>query len=154
MYMLRNGSKTILAACLVLVLLLLTGCPGFSDWEYDLPNDYMIIRVNSQDIQFGKGDEEQYTRLIDRYIVSFCFSDRYIGLQRIPIDTPYNELFRVEELDRSNIEFYLIDSETGTTYGPWTAAEYDEQIKILSVSGMSAWQSTSSNPGHEGEVPK
>ncbi len=52
--------KTILIVFAIFSLLVFTSCfapigPGASDWSYDLPNQYQIVRANSHSISIGFG---------------------------------------------------------------------------------------------------
>lgn len=128
-------------------MLMLTGCPAFTDWEYnDLPNDYAISRVNVQNIQLNKESDGLYRKVVDKFIIAFCYNSRYIALQRVPIDNTNTEMFDVEKIYASNPEYYLIDSETDTVYGPLTIKEYEEQIINLHIENMCEWISTDANP--------
>ena len=123
----RNGinfTKTVVFLISVLILTL-TGCAGNGDWAYDdLPDDYSIWRINSQDIQFGKSSGNILTPVVGRYIIAFCHDDQYIGLQRIPLEKQYRGGSDIKALVKSNPEYYLIDSDTDFLYGPMTYAEY------------------------------
>ncbi len=147
MFIKRNGNKVIVSLCLVLLITVLTGCPAVEDWSYnELPNDYTIMRVNSTDVQFGKTENQQYEKKLERYVIAFSYGERYIGIQRIPIEAPYSEVIKVEELDESKVEYYLIDSETDVIYGPWTLDEYNEGLDRFGVLDMCEWISTYSRP--------
>ena len=143
----QNGNKIILIMCAVLLTSTLTGCPARDDWSYsELPNEYMIMRVNGGDVQFGKVENQQYVKRIDRYVIAFSYGERYIGIQQIPIESPYSEMINVEELDQSKLEYYLIDSETDVIYGPWTLYEYNNELEECEISDMCEWISTDSRP--------
>ena len=139
----RLGGNLFLGVWICLLVLTLTGCPGLSDWEYnDLPGNYSIIKVNSQDIQFGKRYAGSYSMLIDRYVVKFCNDSQYVGLQRIPINTPYDERFDIAELQDVKPEYYLIDSATDTIYGPWSENEYYDYVEQHNILKNCQWVST------------
>lgn len=139
----------ILGLCLVVCTGCLTACPAYSDWEYDrLPNNYAIIRVNSESIVFGKNNKT-FDQIIDRYIKEFCYNESYIALKRIPMDEiSYNESVDIEDFGVSDIEFYLIDAMQDIIYGPYTADEYSEQCQHLDIGEMCAWIDTIDKPTH------
>ena len=128
---------------MILILLMrLTACAGLGDWTIDdLPGEgYAIMRINSQDIAFVKSER----KVIDRYIVAFCYDTRYIGLKRIPIDLAYNEHFDIHELDLQKLEYYLVDSLTGVIYGPCTQDEYATYLDEFKIIEMTEWVLTNS----------
>lgn len=138
------GNKVKLAVLISVLAAMLSACPGLNDWTYDaLPNGYEIWRVNSQDITFGRREGNELKCVIPRYIIAFCNNDRYIGLQRVAMDSiPYDEIVNIEELDISDPEYYLVDAQHGAVYGPFTKAAYLSKIKELDVGEMTDWTST------------
>ena len=140
----------------ILSLLLFTSCdasigPGASDWSYDLPNQYQIIRANSHSISIGYGStsgtittrEDDKIYGVDAYVWEFCVNSRYVGVKQV--DVPENARDEVRFL---NPRYYLIDTLKQNVYGPFKEAEYDKECKKRSVSGMGNWQTT--NPAPEG----
>lgn len=144
-----NKLKTIFCLLILGVMLVLAGCPGYSDWAYDdLPGDYLIVRVNSKHIVFEKGTFEFSDRVINRQIIAFCYDARYICLKRVPVEGVDDTRFDPEKLDTSNPEFYLIDSVTEHVYGPWTEEAFYKQVDHWGLTGLCEWIPT--NPRPEG----
>lgn len=134
-------SKCLLCALLCCGMLLLTGCPGLSDWIYsDLPGDYEIWKVNSTDICLNKDGKH----VVERYIIAFCYNAQYIGVQRVPVDAT-EEAFDLQKLDTSCPEYYLVDSACNEVYGPYSGEEYQNKLSDLNVSDMCQWMTTDSN---------
>ena len=145
----QSENRNRLGVLVMLFLLVsMTACAGQGDWTInDLPGeDYAIMRLNGQDISFVKSERT----VIERYIVAFCYDARYIGLQRIPIDSAYNEPFDVRDLDDSTWEYYLVDTQTNVIYGPCTQEEYSAYLEELKIRGMLEWMPTDSE--FEGRV--
>lgn len=144
---LKKICKIMMLVLLLILPLMLAGCPGLSDWAYDkLPGKYAIWRINSQDIQLVKEDASSGEPIVGRYIIAFCYDDRYIGVQRVPLEQEYDEVVDIETIDTSNPEFYLVDTETDSIYGPWTYTEYSNGIINFGVTGMCEWIYTSLTP--------
>ena len=96
--------KVLIAFTLICLTLFLSSC-GISDWSYDLPNGYEIVRVNSYSVVFGKNGR-RFNTTIDRYVIAFCHNDSYIGLKRVPLDNvPFDEKIDIDSYDDSNIEY-------------------------------------------------
>ena len=133
--------------CVIVLLLFLAGCGGMGDWSYDaLPSEYAIWRLNSQDIRLVKENEVAADNVVERYVVAFCHNSRYIGIQRVPLDSSYTNIMDMNTLDKSNPEFYLIDSTTDFVDGPLTEEEYNDQITELGIEDMCQWISTDPPP--------
>ena len=149
--------------CILLVLLcccmLFTGCAGFADWDYSLPNNYCVTHVNSMCIVFGKRDvetEQLEDPQMEPFIIDFCYCDSYIGLKRFAVSPtefgPREETFfgcTLEDISEmgyhykeSDLEYYLVDAFADKIYGPYTAEEYHAQCEKLNVTGMCEWIST------------
>ena len=173
MSIIPNGNKKHLVATLLLLLtitLTLTSCfAGLLDWQYLLPNNYRVSRVNDDAIIFSKITQlnPQLSDLkLDRFILSFCYNDAYIGLKRIPLDEvsrgvffeiqKYNdsdEEFCLVDEDDGNIiygpyvaEYYLVDAFNDSIYGPYSKEEYEAKCNELNVGSMCEWINTDSKP--------
>lgn len=144
---LKKICKIMMLVLLLMLTSILTSCAGLSDWGYDnLPGEYAIWRINSQDIQLVKVDGSSGAPIIDRYVIAFCYDDRYIGIQRVPLERQYSGVLDIDAIDKSNPEFYLIDTETDAVYGPWKYTEYSKGIINFEITGMCEWILTSSKP--------
>ena len=159
--MLRNCGTKLLPILLLIVCLILSSCAGLSDWEYVLPNDYVVVRVNGRSIDFGKLDENGSSIEIDRYIIEFCYNESYIGLKRFPLpfwhdeDPEREKAFFGSDLNHleynykeSDLEYYLVDAFADEIHGPYTATEYKDKCSELGVGEMCDWINTDSNPNN------
>ncbi|MCI8332874.1 MAG: DUF3997 domain-containing protein [Clostridiales bacterium] len=127
----------------------LTSCgPGLNDWTYDLlPGDYEVWHVNSNTIDLGKRHGNSLTTMIDRYVLAFCYNDVMIGVQQIVIDEdPQGRVLDMNQVDKSHPDYYLIDAETDTVYGPYSAEEYESQVEALEATDMCDWILTVPRP--------
>lgn len=131
------NSRWLIVFVAILLTISITACGGLGDWTFDdLPGEgYEITRFNGQDISLDKSGKT----VIDRYIIAFCYDTKYIGVQRIPIHTPYNEIFNVEDLDFSTLEYFLVDTQTDIIYGPCTQDEYANYLDEFNISEMTEW---------------
>ena len=147
MYIKRNGSKHILLTYFLIVILTLTSCAGMQDWGYKLPNGYEIWHINVNDICLVKTEGEFTKKKVHRYITEFCYNESYIGLKRIMIDEsiPYGDV-HIEEMDKTNVSYYLVNTENDDIIGPYTSEEYEAQIESLKIEKMCEWIKTVPKP--------
>ena len=125
----------------IFITCIFVSCTG--DWEYKLPNNYEIVRVNSQSIVFGKNNNS-FDQTIDRYILEFCYNENYIGLKRLPLDhVPADEIVDIDSLDRSSMEFYLIDAMKDKQYGPYTEEQFTQKCNEIGTGNLGEWILTS-----------
>ena len=58
---------------------------------------------------------------------------------------PYQDV-DIETMDHSNPSYYLVDTLEDKVMGPYTAEEYDDQIKEMGVETMCDWIKTVPKP--------
>lgn len=133
---------------ILMTVMLLWGCAGLSDWSYDLlPKDYEIWRVNSQNIVLGRQSGGGLSHTVEPYILRFCSNNTFIAVQRLPLEgLELSAGANVRELDESNREYYLVNTETDIVYGPYTEEEYIQQLTDLSVGELCGWIETYPTP--------
>ncbi len=138
--------KLLLLSGVVLCTMMFSSC-GVSDWIYDLPNDYSIWRINVNDIALIKEVDELGEKALDRYIIEFCYNDAFVGIKRLSINEniPYQDV-EIEKLDKSNPDYYLVDTTADYILGPYTADEYNIQIETLEIDDMCDWIKTVPRP--------
>lgn len=158
MFTKQNGIKLLLIIILLLVIfacvfvsivVLLTGSSGLGDWAYEeLPNNYEVWRINSQDIVVGKAsDNDSFEVKIDRFVLEFSYNDRFIGVKQFPLEQDYDIAIDVKEFDTSDLDYYIIDSITDTVYGPYSYYEYENKCDELKVGTMREWMKTDKKTG-------
>lgn len=143
-----------LGAVLLCVLIgwALTRCgafgPGAGDWSYALPNGYAIWRINSQSIVCGKEEKAEGGGAVlseqvgGDYIVQFCVAESFVCLQSV--DPPQREL--VESIDTSHPDYYILNTQTGESFGPLTEAEFRQKTEALGLGELSVWTATKPTP--------
>ena len=140
------------AICFLLVFLLLlplSSCiriGGAGDWTFDLPGEYTVMRFNNLCIKVIQDG----STVVGEYIEAFCFGETYVGVKRIPFDF---ESGRHEDIDHvptaypdTEREYYLLDTASGTVYGPYTAEEFTARCEELTVTDLCDWSSTDGLP--------
>ena len=121
---------------------------GAGDWGFSLPNGYSVVHVDNYSICICKGDNTGGRTIIGRYIVSFCYDQRYVGVQQIPIDENIRNLETVsqiiEESNPADYQYYLIDTQADELYGPFDGEEYKTVVDDIGVYSPCQWINTSS----------
>ncbi len=146
----KAGLLCVLAVCLVFGL---CGC-GASDWIYtQLPGNYAVLFVNSEDIILCtvSAEGQPLEPVVERYVQAFCCDERYIGIRQLVVDPeiPYEEV-RISNLDPANRAYYLVDTQEKdlekAVYGPFSAAEYQSKVEELKLENMDQWIETKKAP--------
>ncbi len=85
-------------------------------------------------------------RVLGPYITEFCSNDSYIGIKRLVIDEVSYSDVDVNEMDKSNAAYYIVDTRDGAVMGPYTAEQYAMHLEQLHVGEMSDWIQTVPTP--------
>ncbi len=135
----------ILMFCMVLVALTpcLLNCAGLSDWEYELPNDYCILRLNGADIIIAKKSDDgySYSNVTERYISCFAYNDKYICAKRFELSDDIKQ----EEILKMDIEcakYCIINTETHEVYDFLTEEQYKALCYELNITDLCEWINT------------
>ena len=71
--------------CLLALMLTLTACAGAGDWKYeDLPGDYAVWRINSQEIPLVCVDDDGLTAepVVEGYVYAVAWDESTIYVQQ------------------------------------------------------------------------
>ena len=52
----------------------------------------------------------------------------------------------IEEMDKTNVSYYLVNTENDDIIGPYTSEEYEAQIESLKIEKMCDWIKTVPKP--------
>lgn len=147
MYNFPKKSQLKMLLIIAIFIFFLSAC-GLSDWSYNkIPNGYEVWHFSSGDIKLVYEDGKI---VIEKFVLAFCYNDKYIGVQQIPLKENDEHISSWEEIqkeyDLSDPEYYIIDSETDSIYGPYTQSEYIKQIEILNICELCEWIKTQPPP--------
>ena len=102
------------------------GLGGAGDWSFDkIPGNYEIWRMNGKNVSLIKmfSDCSWGEKVLGPFILSFCWDQRYVGLQ---IDPRYDD-----PQEKAEIEYYIVDSSTEEVFGPFDPENYKIQSGSL-----------------------
>ena len=101
--------------CLLALMLTLTACAGAGDWKYeDLPGDYAVWRINSQEIPLVCVDDDGLTAepVVEGYVYAVAWDESTIYVQQ-----------RAEK-DKGDMAYYAVALDSGAVSGPYTETEF------------------------------
>ena len=90
--------------CLLALMLTLTACAGAGDWKYeDLPGDYAVWRINSQEIPLVCVDDDGLTAepVVEGYVYAAAWDESTIYVQQ-----------RAEK-DKGDMAYYAVALDSG-----------------------------------------
>ena len=142
-------SLIIAAVAVAFFVFLYYGGPAYNDWMYtNLPEDYAVVHMNSREIVLSRVNGSHGESVIRAYVTHFCHNDRYIGIKRINCDatggleTPFEEVVWADV----DLEYYLIDAQTGTLFGPYSETSFAQVCLAQQTGELSDWISTYPRP--------
>ncbi len=112
------------------------------DWELPLCNGYYIFRTSSRDIcvvHERDNYKDSFEDIIDSYITCFRYNSRYIAVRRLVV-ADRALLDDIQSVDTEAADYYLIDAETDTIYGPFTEKEdFERTCEEQNVGDLGEW---------------
>ncbi len=127
--------KIIMVSILVLSL---TGCAGVSDWSYQLPNNYEVWRINSEDIIIKNMNTQNNVDEISGFVKEFSYDSRYVFTRNIENISDNNILDEV---------YYILDTKENKVYGSFDSIEeLQDQAEEMAVKIPEKWYRTSPDP--------
>lgn len=143
--------KCIKIISIILLIMSLSACASNAissginngDWSYKLPNNYEIWRINSREIVCGKKDgENSLSNVInENYVLEFKYNERYVCLKCVEATQNLSA-----EIDKSNPNFYIIDTMKDTIYGAYTNTDFQDKIKDMGLIFNTDWIKTTPIP--------
>jgi hypothetical protein len=147
---------SIITSAFVASIFLLNACSSFSfiaqqsnnDWSYELPNNYVIWRVNSRKIICGKKEtENSVSNIGGNYVTKFRYNEQYVCLQCADVSGGLSE-----DIDESNPQYYIVDTMNDKVVGPLLEEKFEEELDELKDIILSPWISTIPKPD-EAKIP-
>lgn len=77
-----------------------------------------------------------YKTYISPHVYQYCYNDRYIGVQQVKF------LTRKEDLDTSNLKYFLIDTQQNELHEFDSAQEYEEYVTDNKITKLCDWITT------------
>lgn len=123
----------------MLVIFLLTGCgAGVSDWSYQLPNNYEVWRINSNNIIIKDMNTQKNVDEISGFVKEFSYDSRYVFTRN------------VDSIESNNIfdeKYYVLDTEEKKVYDSCNSVdELNELAEKLEIEIPIKWYRTSPDP--------
>lgn len=124
---------------LFFVAFVLTGCvSGVSDWNYHLPNNYEVWRINSNSIIIKDMSLQKNVSEIPGFVKEFSYNARYVFTRN------------VESIEDNNVfdeKYYVLDTEEKKVYDACSSIEELKDLAVnLEIELPTKWYRTSPDP--------
>ncbi len=115
---------------LLLLTFILSGCfgPGMNDYTYTLVKDYQLSHSSSNDIVIFKNDDNVgIETVVHAKVTKVAWDDNFILAEQISL------IEKTMELDKTRINYWIIDVDTEELYGPLTKEELELKRSELQI---------------------
>lgn len=126
--------------------LFLCSCVGMSDWEYELPNNYSVTRLNASTINIYN-DNALGGPVIDNYVTRFAYNERFVCARRLVLDDDKRYFSKdIMAMDFEQAVYCIIDTQTHDVYDLLNKDEFDLLCKELEIENLCDWIDTYPKP--------
>ena len=124
----------------------LCSCVGLSDWEYELPNNYSVIRSNASTIDIYNNNVLGGPALRS-YITRFAYNERFVCARRLVLDDDKQYFFKdIEKMDFDQAVYCIIDTQTYDVYDLLSENEFNLLCTELGIENLCDWIDTVPKP--------
>lgn len=120
----------------LLSLLFLTGCPGPSDYDKDLPGGYSVIRTSAHEVKIAPKESEGSwgTDVIPTKVTEVAWDDHYIIAKQLGLkdDEASNNGYQIP--DEKNVNFWILEVTTDEVTGPLDGTSFTKKKAEYGIS--------------------
>ncbi|WP_350356209.1 DUF3997 domain-containing protein [Cohnella hashimotonis] len=124
--------------CLIVFfsIFLLVGCPGYADYEYDLPNDYKLNRNSAHEIFIAPSEGWRIdNEIIPAKVVELAWNSKYVVAKQLGLKYERdNRSYQVP--DQSKVYYWILDTETKKRLGPFDFNNFNVESKRLHIDNL------------------
>lgn len=119
-----------------LSLFLLTGCPGLSDYDIDLPGGYSVIRTSAHQVQIALEVREGSwdAPVIPTKVTEVAWDDHYIMAKQLDLKEDETSHNGYQIPDETKVSFWILEVATGEVTGPLDEESYIKKKAELGIS--------------------
>lgn len=120
----------------LLSLLFLTGCPGPSDYEMDLPGGYSVIRTSADEVKIApKVSEGSWgTDVIPAKVTEVAWDDKYIIAKQLGLKNDDASENGYQIPDEKNVSFWILEVTTDEVTGPLDGNSFTKKKAEFGIS--------------------
>ena len=120
----------------LLSLSLLTGCPGPSDFDLDLPGNYSVVRTSAHQVKIApKVSEGGWgTDVIPTKVTEVAWDDHYIIAKQLDLKEDPDSSNGYQIPDEEKVNFWILEIKTGKVNGPLDEELFMEKKAELEIS--------------------
>lgn len=113
-----------------MILILFCGCSSNGDFSINLPNNYMVVKIDDNHVEIIPRDGyDESTPIVPSIVSEIAFDDVFILAKQKNIDNDN------KNTDEDKNEYYwILNTKQLRGYGPFTKEEFEKKKEELKIS--------------------
>ncbi|WP_042351613.1 DUF3997 domain-containing protein [Bacillus massiliigorillae] len=110
-------------------VLFLTGCPGASDFDVDLPGEYSIVRLSAHEVKIApKTSANGWGKaIIPTKVIEAGWNNQYIIAKQVELMKDPKRNNGMEIPDEKNYHYWILEIKNGKVTGPLDDADFTKK---------------------------
>ncbi|MBM7602405.1 hypothetical protein JOC75_000375 [Metabacillus crassostreae] len=119
-----------------LLLLILTGCPGISDYSVDLTDEFSVVRTSADQVFIAPKENEDMwgSYVIPPKVTEVAWDDHYILAKQFQLKNDPEDENDIQIVNKSESYYWILKCDTREVYGPYNKAMFIEKKQELGIS--------------------
>lgn len=124
--------KFIVCFNIFMILILFCGCSSNGDFSINLPNNYMVVKIDGNHVEIIPRDGyDENTPIVPSMVSEIAFDDVFILAKQKNIDDIENDNKNTDE-DKNEC-YWILNTKQIKGYGPFTKEEFENKKEELKI---------------------
>ncbi|WP_454054331.1 DUF3997 domain-containing protein [Clostridium sp. Marseille-Q7071] len=117
---------------IIMILILFCGCSSNGEFSINLPNNYMVVKIEDNHVEIIPRDGyDENTPIVPSMVSEIAFDDVFILAKQKNIDDIENDNKNVDE--DKNEYYWILNTKQLRGYGPFTKEEFESKKEELKI---------------------
>lgn len=114
----------------------MTGCPGASDYDVELPGNYSIVRSSAHEVKIAPKISEGLwgEAVIPAKVIEAGWNDEYIIVKQVELIKDPKSNNGMEIPDEKSFQFWIIEIKNGKAMGPLDDEDFTKKKQEYQIS--------------------
>ncbi len=115
-----------------MILILFCGCSSNGEFSINLPNNYMVVKIEDNHVEIIPRDGyDENTPIVPSMVSEIAFDDVFILAKQKNIDDIENDNKNIDE--DKNEYYWILNTKQLRGYGPFTKEEFESKKEELKI---------------------
>jgi len=117
---------------IIMILILFCGCSSNGEFSINLPNNYMVVKIEDNHVEIIPRDGyDENTPIVPSMVSEIAFDDVFILAKQKNIDDIENDNKNIDE--DKNEYYWILNTKQLRGYGPFTKEEFESKKEELKI---------------------